>query len=111
MRNTTKSLALEQRFPILCKVLYVPGEEPNSTPHAPASQLAWYLRSPMLPRVGDVIPYGRYLFSVSTVILEDCCTGDAIAKVDRQATRIAEKEEAAKWHAVVWVTFWGIKSI
>ncbi|PZO58728.1 MAG: hypothetical protein DCF15_04415 [Phormidesmis priestleyi] len=116
MRNTTRSVALEQRFPYLCKVLYFPANQaeavsyrPNS--QAPSSQLDWYSRVPMLPRVGDVIPYGQYLFSVTTVILEDCCSGNAIHKVERQATRIAEKEEMPKWHAVIWVSFWGMKSV
>lgn len=65
----------------------------------------------MLPRVGDVIPYGQYLFAVSTLILEDCYSADTISKVDRLAGRIAEKEEAPKWHAVIWVSFWGVKSL
>ncbi|NJM97443.1 MAG: hypothetical protein HC800_09960 [Phormidesmis sp. RL_2_1] len=77
---------------------------------APTSQMNWYSRVPMLPRIGDVIPYGQYLFSVTTVILEDCCSADAIYKVDKQASRIAEREEVPKWDAVVWVSFWGMKS-
>lgn len=112
MRNTnTRSLALEQRFPYLCKVLYFPAQQPDSDYQAPTSQLSWYLRSPLLPRTGDVIPYGQSLFSVTTVVLEDCCSADAIFKVDRQASRVADREEIPKWHAVIWVSFWGMKSI
>jgi hypothetical protein len=48
---------------------------------------------------------------VTTIILEDCCSADAIAKVDKQAARLAEREESPKWHAVIWVSFWGVKSI
>ena len=94
MRNTARASALERRFPYLCKVLYLPEQQPpGGSPHAPTNQLNWYLRSPLLPRTGDVIPYGQYLFAVTAVILEDCCSADAIFKVDRQAGRIAEKEE------------------
>ena len=75
------------------------------------NQLNWFLRSPMMPRIGDVIPYGQYLFSVTTVILEDCCSAETIAKVDKQAGRIAENNDTPKWHAVVWVNFWGVKSV
>lgn len=107
----TRSIALEHRFPYLCKVLYLPDMQPETSPHAPDNQMNWYLRISMLPRVGDVIPYGQYLFSVTTVILEDCCSADAIFKVERQARRIAEKDETPKWHAVVWVSFWGVKSL
>ena len=110
MRNTTRSLALERRFPYLCKVLYFPEKAGQISPHAPVSQLNWYLRSAMMPRVGDVLPYGQSLFSVTTVILEDCCSADAIYKVDKQAGRIAERDDAPKWHAVIWVNFWGVKS-
>ncbi len=77
----------------------------------PNIQTSWYLRSSMLPRIGDVVPYGDSLFSVTTIILEDCCSADAIAKVDKQAARLAEREDLpTKWHAVVWVSFWGVKS-
>ncbi|MGB3298319.1 MAG: hypothetical protein WBA76_08610 [Phormidesmis sp.] len=111
MRNTTRLIATDRRFPYLCKVLYFPeqnGDDPLQ--RGPAGQLAWYLRSPMLPRVGDVIPYGQSLYSVTTVILEDCCSADAISKVDKQAGRIAERSELPKWHAMIWVSFWGIKA-
>lgn len=111
MKNTTRSVALERRFPHLCKVLYFPGKEAESSPHAPTGQISWYSRSSMLPRVGDVLPYGQYLFSVTTVILEDCCSAESLFKVDRMAGRVAEKEEVPKYHAVVWVDFWGIKSV
>lgn len=109
---TKSSVALERRYPNLCKVLYLPEQQPpGNSPYAPTTQMSWYLRSPMLPRIGDVIPYGRYLFSVTAVILEDCCTADSITKVDKQARRIAEKDDSPKWHAVVWVNFWGVKSV
>lgn len=111
MRNTTRSAALERRFPHLCKVLYFPDKSNQAARNAPAGQLNWYLRSSMMPRVGDVIPYGQSLFSVETVILEDCCSADAISKVDKQASRVAERDETPKWHAVVWVSFWGMKSL
>lgn len=112
MKNTARSVAIDRRFPYLCKVLYFPEQQtPETSRHAPANQLNWYLRTPMMPRVGDVIPYGQSLFSVNTVILEDCCTADAISKVDKQAARIAEKDDTPKWHAVVWVSFWGVKSV
>ena len=111
MRNSVRSAALENRFPFLCKVLYIPEAEPAESPHAPDTKMNWYLRSPLMPRVGDVIPYGQYFFSVTSVILEDCCTGDAISKVDRQAKRVAEKETDPKWHALIWVSFWGVQSI
>ncbi|MGC1306345.1 MAG: hypothetical protein WA885_03890 [Phormidesmis sp.] len=111
MKNTTRSLALDRRFPHLCKVLYFPEETPQTSCHAPTGQMNWYLRAPMLPRVGDVIPYGQYLFSVTTVILEDCCSADSIAKVDKQAGRVAERDETPKWNAVIWVGFWGVKSV
>ncbi len=112
MRNITRSVAAERRFPYLCKVLYFPQQKEADHPReGPIGQLTWYLRSPMLPRVGDVIPYDQSLFSVTTVILEDCCSADAIAKVDRQAGRIAERAETPKWHAVVWVSFWGMKAL
>ena len=102
MRNTTRSAALERRFPYLCKVLYFPDNGSETARSAPANQLNWYLRSSMMPRVGDVIPYGQSLFSVNTVILEDCCSADAVSKVDKQASRAAERDEIPKWHAVVW---------
>ncbi|MEL6604037.1 MAG: hypothetical protein AAFP20_12500 [Cyanobacteria bacterium J06614_10] len=111
MRNITRSAALERRFPNVCKVLYFPGKEEERAPHAPTGQLDWYLRSSMLPRVGDVIPYGQYLFSVTTVILEDCCSGDTLFKVDKYAGRLAEREDSPKYHAVIWVDFWGVKSL
>ncbi len=111
MRNTTRSAALERRFPYLCKVLYFPDQGQETARQAPAGQLNWYLRSSTMPRVGDVIPYGQSLFSVETIILEDCCSADAISKVDKQAGRIAERDEVPKWHAVVWVSFWGMKSM
>lgn len=111
MRNTTRSVALERRFPYLCKVLYFPDQQgDDGFRHAPTYPVNWYLRSPMLPRVGDVIPHGQSLFSVTTVILEDCCSADAISKVDKLAGRIAERDEEPKWHAVVWVSFWGVMS-
>jgi len=109
MKNTTRTVALERRFPNLCKVLYFPGKEAERSPHAPTGQTDWYFRSPMLPRVGDVIPYGQYLFSVTTVILEDCCSADTISRVDKFAGRMAEKE--AKCQAVIWVEFWGVRSL
>ncbi|CAN5653122.1 hypothetical protein BH23CYA1_BH23CYA1_12760 [soil metagenome] len=111
MRSNYTTSALEQRFPYLCKVLYFPDQQSESVQQAPNNPLNWYMRAPLLPRIGDVIPYGQSLFSVTTVILEDCCTADALFKVDRQAGRIAEKEEVPKWHAVIWVSFWGIKSL
>ncbi|KPQ37485.1 MAG: hypothetical protein HLUCCA11_00120 [Phormidesmis priestleyi Ana] len=108
MRNPTRSAAIESRFPYLCKVLYFPEQTASENAHyAPAEQFGWFLRSSTLPRVGDVIPYGQSLFSVTTVILEDCCSADAISKVDRLAGRIAEREEMPKWQAVIWVGFWG----
>ncbi|MGB5913424.1 MAG: hypothetical protein WBG63_01070 [Phormidesmis sp.] len=110
MKNITRTVALENRFPNLCKVLYFPGNDPEKSPHAPTGQLNWYLRSSTLPRTGDVIPYGQYLFSVATIILEDCCSGDTPFKVDKVAGRLAEKEESGKYQAIVWVEFWGIKS-
>jgi hypothetical protein len=111
MRNVTRSVAVERRFPYLCKVIYFPEQkEHHSFSRAPNTQVSWYLRSSMLPRVGDVVPYSDSLFSVTTIILEDCCSSDAIAKVDKQAARIAEREDAPKWHAVIWVSFWGVKS-
>lgn len=112
MKNTARSVAIDRRFPFLCKVLYFPEKKTAETSrYAPTSQLNWYLRTPMMPRVGDVIPHGQYLFSVTTIILEDCCSADTITKVDKQAGRIAEKEETPKWHAVIWVSFWGMKSV
>ena len=111
MKNTARTVALERRFPHLCKVLYFPGNNPDKSPHAPTSQCNWYLRTAALPRVGDVIPYGQYYFSVTTVILEDCCSGDTVLKLDRYAGRLAEKENAAKYQAVIWVEFWGVQSI
>lgn len=112
MKNTTRSVALEHRFPYLCKILYLPDPQaPVTSFDAPNSQMSWYLRIPMLPRVGDVIPYGQYLFAVTTIILEDCHSADTVSKVDRQAGRIAEREEAPKYHAVIWVSFWGMKSL
>lgn len=71
----------------------------------------WYLRSPMLPRVGDVIPFGQSLFSVTAVILEDCYSTESLTKLDRMAGRIAERDDNPKWHAVLWVDFWGVKSL
>ncbi len=111
MKNTAKTVALQRRFPNLCKVLYFPGNESERSPRAPTSQLNWFLRTAMLPREGDVIPYGQYLFSVTTVILEDCCSADTAFKVDKLAGRLAEKEESAKYQAVIWVEFWGVKSL
>ncbi len=112
MRNITRSIAVDRRFPYLCKVIYFPEQnEHRSSLRVPNAQTSWYLRSSLLPRVGDVIPYGDSLFSVTTIILEDCCSADAIAKVEKQAARLAEKEEAHKCHAVVWVSFWGVKSM
>jgi hypothetical protein len=110
MKNTTRTIALEQRFPNLCKVLYFPGKEADRSPHAPSGQINWHLRSSMLPRVGDVIPYGQYLFCVTTVILEDCCSADSLLRVERLAGRLAEKEAQAKYQAVIWVEFWGVTS-
>ncbi|MGB7084907.1 MAG: hypothetical protein WBD47_05100 [Phormidesmis sp.] len=113
MKNSARSVALDRRFPYLCKVLYFPPDQQTlETSHrAPTTKLDWYLRAPMMPRVGDVIPYEQYWFSVTTVILEDCCSADAISKVDKVAGRIAEKEDSPKWHAVVWVSFWGVASV
>ena len=116
MKNTARLAAVERRFPYLCKVLYFPnvrGDDPRDdlSHRMLANPMSWYLRSPMLPRVGDVIPYGQSLFAVTTVILEDCCSADAISKVDKQAGRIAERDETPKWHAVVWVGFWGNKEL
>ena len=111
MKNITRAAALEQRFPNLCKVLYFPGNEPERSPHAPTGQLNWFFRTAMLPRVGDVIPYGQYLFSVTTVILDDCCSADTVSKVDKLARRLAEREASAKYHAVIWVEYWGVKSL
>ncbi|MEO0647992.1 MAG: hypothetical protein AAFZ17_17875 [Cyanobacteria bacterium J06650_10] len=110
MRNTTRTVALERRFPNLCKVLYFPGDDPNKSPHAPTGQLNWYMRSAQLPRMGDVIPYGQYLFAVTAIILEDCCSAETAFKADKIAGRLAEKEESAKYQAVIWVEFWGVKS-
>ncbi|MEO1622833.1 MAG: hypothetical protein AAFU53_17585 [Cyanobacteria bacterium J06632_3] len=109
-RNISRIASLERHYPNLCKVLYFPGKEPEQSPHAPTGQIDWYFRSPTLPRVGDVIPYGEYLFSVTTVILEDCCSADTIARVDRLAGRLAEKD-SHKYQAVVWVEFWGVRSL
>lgn len=110
MKNSTRTVALGRRFPNLCKVLYFPESDSDQSPHAPTSQMNWYMRSALLPRRGDVIPYGQYLFSVTSIILEDCCSADTIFKVDKLAGRLAEKEESAKCQAVVWVEFWGLKS-
>ena len=111
MKNIARTVALEQRFPNLCKVLYFPGNAPERSPHAPTSQLNWFLRTAALHRVGDVIPYGQYLFAVPTVILEDCCSADTAFKVDKLAGRLAEKEDSAKYQAVIWVEFWGVKAL
>lgn len=111
MKNTARAVALERRFPNLCKVLYFPGDESDRSPYAPTSQCNWYLRTAALPRVGDVIPYGQYYFTVTTVILEDCCSADTVMKVDRTAGRLAEKDATAKYQAVIWVEFWGMKSL
>ena len=111
MRNSIQSAALENRFPFLCKVLYIPEADPTDSPHAPSNKMSWFLRSPLMPRVGDVIPYGQYFFSVTSVILEDCCTGESISKLDRQAKRVAEKEGSPKRHALIWVRFWGVQSV
>jgi hypothetical protein len=112
MRSITRSIAVERRFPYLCKIIYFPEQkEHHSSIRVPNTQTSWYLRISTLPRIGDVIPYGDSLFAVTTIILEDCCSADAIAKVDKQAARLAEREESPKWHAVIWVSFWGVKSI
>lgn len=111
MRNSIQSAALENRFPFLCKVLYLPEADPSESPHAPTNKISWFLRSPLMPRVGDVIPYGQYFFSVTSVILEDCCTGETISKVDRQAKRVAEKEDRPQRQALIWVNFWGVQSV
>lgn len=111
MKNTTRAVALERRFPNLCKVLYFPSDESERSPHAPTGQLNWFLRSAMLPRQGDVIPYGQSLFSVTAVILDDCCSADTVSKVDKLARRLAEREASPKYHAVIWVEFWGVKSL
>lgn len=111
MKSTPRSFALEQRFPYLCKVIYFPNYPADHPREAPSTPLNWYLRAPLLPRVGDVIPYGQALFAVNTVILEDCHSADAISKVDKHARRVAEKEEQPKWHAVIWVSFWGTQSL
>ena len=111
MRNSVQSAALENRFPFLCKVLYLPEADLSESPHAPTNKISWFLRSPLMPRVGDVIPYGQYFFSVTSVILEDCCTGETISKVDRQAKRVAEKEDRPQRQALIWVNFWGIQSV
>ena len=108
MSNITRTAALEKRFPNLCKVLYFPSEDPNKSPHAPTSQLNWHMRSAQLPRMGDIIPHGQYLFSVTAIILEDCCSAETAFKVDKIAGRLAEKEDSAKCQAVLWVEFWGI---
>jgi hypothetical protein len=112
MKPNTRSEALERRFPYLCKVLYFPPEKGviDLAPQAPLSPMGWYLRSPVLPRVGDVIPFGQTLYAVTTVILEDCCSADTISRVDKQAGRVAEREDTVKWHAVLWVSFWGVAS-
>ena len=112
MKNTTaRAVAVERRFPTLCKVHYFPGKDADQSPHAPTGQLDWYLRSSMLPRVGDVIPYGQYLFSVTTVILDDCYSSDSLFKLEKQAKRLAEKDDARKPQATDWVEFWGEKSL
>jgi hypothetical protein len=116
MKQTNRSEVLERRFPYLCKVLYFPPEKgavdpsPQAHPQAPLSPMGWYLRSPILPRVGDVIPFGQTLYAVTTVILDDCCSADTISRVDKQAGRVAEREDTAKWQAVLWVSFWGVAS-
>ena len=116
MRQTPRSIALERRYPFRCKVIYFPqprSDKPEEQPdlRAPSEQLNWYLRSPMLPRVGDVIPFGQSLFSVTAVILEDCYGTESAVKLDKLAGRIAERDDTPKWHAVLWVEFWGVKSI
>ena len=113
MKNTSlRAIAAERRFPTLCKVHYFPGKEANQSPHAPTGQLDWYLRSSMLPRVGDVIPYGQYLFAVTTVIFDDCCSSESLLKLEKQAARLAEKDiSRSKPQATIWVEFWGVKSL
>jgi len=111
MRQTPRSIALERRYPFRCKVIYFPQKGEQADLRAPSEQLNWYLRSPMLPRVGDVIPFGQSLFSVSAVILEDCYATESAVKLDRLAGRIAERDDTPKWHAVLWVEFWGVKSL
>ncbi len=110
MKNITRTAALERRFPHLSKVLYFPGNNPDKSPHAPTGQLNWFMRSAVLPRLGDVIPHGQYLFVVTTIILEDCCSADTTFKVDKMAGRLAEKDESTKYQAVIWVEFWGVRS-
>ncbi|MFK8186136.1 MAG: hypothetical protein AB8B99_22405 [Phormidesmis sp.] len=111
MRQTPRSIALERRYPFRCKVIYFPQERGQNDLHAPTEQMNWYLRSPMMPRVGDVIPFGQSLFSVTAVILDDCYGTESAAKLDRLAGRMAERDESPKWHAVLWVEFWGVKSV
>jgi len=32
-------------------------------------------------------------------------------KLDKLAGRVAERDDSPKWHAVLWVAFWGVKSV
>ena len=111
MQQTPQSTALERRYLYRCKVIYFPQPADKTAPQAPAQQMSWYLRSPLLPRLGDVIPFGPSLFSVTAVILEDCCSSDSAAKLDKLAGRLAARDDTPKWHAILWVGFWGVKSI
>lgn len=111
MRQTPRTIALERRYPFRCKVIYFPQQETKQDIRAPQEQMNWYMRSPMLPRVGDVVPFGQTLFSVTAVILEDCYSTESAAKLDRLAGRIAEKDETPRWHAVLWVAFWGVRAV
>ena len=111
MKQTPRAIALERRYPFRCKVIYFPQQNNQSDLRAPSEQMSWYLRSPMLPRVGDVIPFGQSLFSVTAVILDDCCSAESAVKLDKLAGRLAERDDTPKWHAVLWVAFWGVKSV
>ncbi|MEM6450503.1 MAG: hypothetical protein AAF703_09335 [Cyanobacteria bacterium P01_D01_bin.105] len=106
-----QSMALERRYPYRCKVMYFPQPADKADLQAPSEQMSWYLRSFILPRVGDVIPFGQSLFAVTTVIFEDCCSSDSAAKLDKLAGRLAARDDTPKWHAILWVAFWGVKSI
>ncbi|NEP17024.1 MAG: hypothetical protein F6J97_08965 [Leptolyngbya sp. SIO4C1] len=102
--------ALDRRYPYLCKVLYFPTQASAQDPYAPRDKETWLMRCFTLPRKGDVVPHGHALFTVTTAILEDCCSANDPVKLEKQAKKAAEKAANSQPQVILWVEFWGVRS-